>query len=146
MFSAIDETIKEIAVKHGISIGRDDPILIFQTMNSRLLEQHRTAQKELLSNFKEEIEQISSQWQDDAKNKAEKILNSALQASKSALKSQLSIAATEHAKLVKAELSKSVDEIRQLNNESKTISKLNLIACTGILIASGIIAVVLGFN
>lgn len=143
MSSAIDETIKEIAVKHGISIGRDDPILIFQTMNSRLLEQHRTAQKELLSNFKEEIEQISSQWQDDAKNKAEKILNSALEASKSAIESQLSIAATEHASLVKAELVKSVEEITKLNSEAKKSNRFTFYSCSALLLFSCVFAMVM---
>jgi hypothetical protein len=126
MSSAIDESIKEIAVKHGISIGRDDPILIFQTMNERLLEQHQVAQQELLSNFKEEIEQISSQWQDDAKNKAEKILNSALQASKSAFESQLDMTAKKNAALFKPELEIAIGEIRVLNREAKQVCRHTL--------------------
>ena len=43
MSSGIDEAIKEIAVKHGISIGRDDPILVLQTMQERLIEQQKLA-------------------------------------------------------------------------------------------------------
>lgn len=70
MSSAIDETIKEIAVKHGVSVGRDDPLLILQTMHERLIEQQKRAQQELLDQFKSEIEQISSQWKNDAKEKA----------------------------------------------------------------------------
>jgi len=37
MNEEIDELIKEIAVKHGIAVGRDDPIIILQTINNRLM-------------------------------------------------------------------------------------------------------------
>ena len=136
MFSAIDETIKEIAVKHGVSVGRDDPLLILQTMHERLIEQQKRAQQELLAQFKSEIEQISSQWKDDAKEKAENILNSALGASKSSLDEILNNAAKEHTNLIKTEISKSINEIKNLNYETKTISKISFILSSTILIAS----------
>ena len=89
MSYAIDESIKEIAVKHGVSISRDDPILILQTMHHQLLEKQLQAQQEMLDKFKSEIELISSRWQYDAKDKAEKTLNSALDASKKMIDSSL---------------------------------------------------------
>lgn len=136
MSSAIDETIKEIAVKHGVSVGRDDPLLILQTMHERLIEQQKRAQQELLDQFKSEIEQISSQWKNDAKEKAENILNSALGASKSSLDEILNNAAKEHTNLIKTEISKSIKDIRNLNHETKAISKISFILSSTILIAS----------
>ena len=44
----IEETIKDIAVKHGIALGRDDPILILQTINDRLMQDSATAQRDIL--------------------------------------------------------------------------------------------------
>ena len=38
-----DALIKEIAVKHGIAVGRDDPILILHTLNNQLLQDNRKA-------------------------------------------------------------------------------------------------------
>ena len=35
----VDHLIREIAVKHGVALGRDDPILILQTLNAQLLEE-----------------------------------------------------------------------------------------------------------
>lgn len=136
MSSAIDETIKEIAVKHGVSVGRDDPILILQTMHERLIEQQNRAQQELLAQFKSEIEQISYQWKDDAKEKSENILNSALSASKSSLDEILNNAAKEHTNLIKAEILKSIMDIKNLNRETKAISKISFILSSTILIAS----------
>jgi hypothetical protein len=43
----VDELIKEIAVKHGIAVSRDDPILILQTINNRLMQDSEKAQDAL---------------------------------------------------------------------------------------------------
>ena len=56
MSCSIDEAIKEIAVKHGVSLDRNDPILMFQTMHERLLIDAQNSQEQLLAKFKEEIE------------------------------------------------------------------------------------------
>ena len=136
MSSTIDESIKEIAVKHGVSISRDDPILILQTMHQQLLDKQLQTQQEMLDKFKSEIELISSRWQDDAKEKAEKILNASLHTSKASLESILVKAAQEHKDLIKAEVAKSVDEIRHLNREAKAISKFSIIASISILLVA----------
>jgi hypothetical protein len=75
MSEAIDETIKEIAVRHDVVLSKDDPILILQTMNKRLLEENQKAQQEMLAQFKVE-------WKDDPGGKAEKVINAALTGSK----------------------------------------------------------------
>ena len=81
----IEELIREIAAKHGIVVGRDDPILILQTINTRLMQDSQAAQQEILDRFKEELEAIAHRWGDDAKGKAERTLNAALAASKEAM-------------------------------------------------------------
>ena len=40
----IEELIREIAAKHGIAVGRDDPILILQTINMKLMQDSASAQ------------------------------------------------------------------------------------------------------
>lgn len=49
MSEKINEAIQDIAGKHGVVLGRDDPVLIFQTMNDRLLEENRKVQQEMLT-------------------------------------------------------------------------------------------------
>jgi hypothetical protein len=84
MSEKLDKIVQDITIKHGVLLGKDDPILMLQTMNEQLIEENRKAQQDLLVQFREEIESISSQWKDDAKEKAEKILNVALASSKEA--------------------------------------------------------------
>ena len=54
MVDPIDELIKEIAGKHGVAVGRDDPIMILQTVNTRLLQDSPKAQQAMLEGYKKE--------------------------------------------------------------------------------------------
>jgi len=74
----IEETIKEIAVKHGIAVGRDDPIMILHTINERLMKETAAAQQQILHEFKEELESTAHAWETNAKSISEKILNASL--------------------------------------------------------------------
>jgi len=83
MSEKLDKIIQDIT--HGVPLGKDDPIFMFQTMNEQQIEENRTAQQDLPIKFREEMEGISSQWKDDAKEKAEKVLNATLASSKEAI-------------------------------------------------------------
>lgn len=78
----IEQLIREIASKHGIAVARDDPILVLQTINHRLLQDSVAAQQAMLDQYKEELEGIGNRWGLDAHEKAERVLNAALEASR----------------------------------------------------------------
>lgn len=78
----IEQLIREIASKHGIAVARDDPILVLQTINHRLLQDSVAAQQAMLDRYKEELEGIGNRWGMDAQEKAERVLNAALEASR----------------------------------------------------------------
>ena len=78
----IEQLIREIANKHGIAVARDDPILVLQTINHRLLQDSVAAQRAMLDQYKEELEGIGNRWGLDAREKAERVLNAALEASR----------------------------------------------------------------
>ena len=81
----IEETIKEIALKHGVAVGRDDPIMILHTINERLMEETAAVQRQILHEFKEELESTAHEWEVTTKKIAERILDVALSASKEAI-------------------------------------------------------------
>jgi Transcriptional activator TraM len=87
--SKLDDIIKEVSVKNGIALGKDDPILALYTMNSFLLNEAKKTQEEIVREFKEEFQAIAKAWEDEAKKKAETILNASLLASKNATKALL---------------------------------------------------------
>lgn len=81
MIDPMESIIKEVAGKHGIVLGHDDPILMMHTINEQLMNENIQKQKIMLNQFKEELEGIYLRWGNDAKEKSERILNASLKAS-----------------------------------------------------------------
>lgn len=132
----MNETIHDIAAKHGVLLSKDDPILILHTMNEKLLEENRRSQQEMLAQYKEEMEYISSGWRDDAKEKAEKILNTALASSKEAMARLLQESTNETTKLMKKMILEALDEAHELKQQSSKSSRLALLISTALLASS----------
>ncbi|WP_228893003.1 conjugal transfer protein TraM [Pseudoduganella aquatica] len=128
MSDKIEELIKEIAAKHGIAVARDDPILVLQTINNRLLQESAAAQQAQLDQFKEDLEGVSLRWKADAKDKAERVLNAALAASKSAMDQILLDGARATAKLLSAELESALATVSGQAREARRTALLNLAA------------------
>ncbi|HAU1304129.1 TPA: conjugal transfer protein TraM [Legionella pneumophila] len=128
MTDKFDAAIQEIAVKHGVVLSKDDPILILQTMNDRLVEESKQAHAAMLAQFREEMEAISSQWKDNAKEKAERVLNAALVASKEAMTKLLQEATLEFTLAIKKVICDSIVEARNMAKQTK---KYNLLTFFG---------------
>lgn len=124
----IEELIREIAVKHGIAVGRDDPILILQTINTRLMQDSQAAQQEILDRFKEELEAIAHRWGDDAKGKAERTLNAALTASKEAMAKGMQDGGKAAAEAVRRELEAAAAQLAAPIREARRVSYMNIVA------------------
>ncbi|WP_262966113.1 conjugal transfer protein TraM [Methylobacter psychrophilus] len=135
----IEEIIKEIAVKHGIAVGRDDPILILQTLNNRLIQSSQKAQQDLLDQYKSELEDISLRWSTDAKEKAERILNASLDASKAAMEQLMQAGAKEMVTTIKAEVNASLNRISHPIKDANRIGLMNIAAACITLLAATIL-------
>jgi hypothetical protein len=144
MNEEIDELIKEIAVKHGIAVGRDDPIIILQTINNRLMLDSQKAQQEMLDQFKSELEAMSLRWSIDAKEKAERILNASLAASKDAMGQVMLEEAKVTATSVRAEIDDALSHVTINIRDARRISIFNVIAsCITMLAAAVALLVIL---
>jgi uncharacterized protein YqgV (UPF0045/DUF77 family) len=135
----IEETIKEIAAKHGIAVGRDDPILILQTLNNRLMQASQKAQQAMLDQYKSELEGISLRWSADAKEKAERILNASLDASKAAMEGLLRAGAKEVVTTIKAEVDASLNRISRPIKDANRIGLMNIAASCITLLAAAVL-------
>ena len=136
MSDKLNKTIQDIASRHGVILGRDDPILVLQTMNERLLEENRKAQQDLLAKFKEDMESISSQWKDDAKDKAEKVLNAALVGSKEAMAKLLQESTSESVHTIKKMIADSLTEAHDLAEKTRKFSRITLVSSAAMLTMS----------
>ncbi|WP_293645165.1 conjugal transfer protein TraM [Thiolapillus sp.] len=135
MTDKIEETIKEIAAKHGIAVSRDDPILILQTINDRLMKDSAQAQEELIDRFKEELEALAHRWSEDAKARAERVLNVALAASKNAMVKGMEDGAQAAAEQVRVGVE---PVIRRMEKQSRQVAAMNIAAAVTALIAAGL--------
>lgn len=82
MSQEIEKVIQDIAKIHNITIGRNDPILILYTINEMLLKRATEAQENQLKAFQEEIQLSMKQLSEESKDKAEKVISAALNASR----------------------------------------------------------------
>lgn len=82
MSNDTETLIQEIATRHGVLIGKDDPILILQTMNQKLLEEHARSQDALLGQFKSCLEEMLARQKHESRDKSERMLNASLLAAK----------------------------------------------------------------
>lgn len=136
----INETIKEIALKHGVALSKDDPILILQTMNDRLMQESIEAQQSNLNDFKSELEVTLNMWSNEAKSKAERTLTAAIAASKVTITESINENAKITANITKVELEKIMENSWQpAINETKLISLINITAATMVLISAIIV-------
>lgn len=132
----VEELIQEIALKHGITVSRDDPILILQTINKRLMEDSAKAQQEMLDHYKEEIEVLAKRWGDDAKTKAEKVLNAALTASRETMAKTAQEVASTVKQAVAQEVEASLKKLHAPVRNARSLVFANLIAAAITLVAA----------
>jgi Transcriptional activator TraM len=71
----IEAIIRAVAVKHGIALGRNDPILILHTVNGLLLEEISKQQEGLIDQFRENLESAANHWSKNMEVKADELLN-----------------------------------------------------------------------
>jgi hypothetical protein len=124
----LEELIKEIATKHGIVVSRDDPILVLQTINNRLLQDGAKAQQVQLDQYKEELEALALRWGNDAKDKAERILTASLSAGRDAMALHMQEAARTTAATVAAEVETGMSRVRASIQDARSIATMNIVA------------------
>lgn len=138
MADQVEELIKEIAVKHGIAVSRDDPILVLQTINNRLMQDSSKAQQVQLDQYKEELEAIALRWETDSKNCAERILNAALAAGKDSMHQDMQEAAKVTAAAVRTEIDQALARVSAPIRDAQQIAILNVVASCITLLAAAV--------
>ena len=135
----LEEIIREIATRHGIAVSRDEPILVLQTINNRLLLDRAKAQQIMLDHYKEELEALASRWGKDAREKAERILNASLDASKEVMNDMLKEAAKASAVKVGLELDGALAKVAAPVSDARRLAMLNVVAACLTMAAAAIV-------
>lgn len=137
MADPVDELIREIAARHGIAVSRDDPILVLHTINARLLRQTADAQQAQLDRHKEELEALALRWGSDGRALAEKALNAALAAGRTAMLELMQEGARTMAAGVQTEIDAALAQLAGPMRDARRIVALNVAAaCIALLAAA----------
>ncbi len=139
MADQLEVLIHDIANKHGIVIGRDDPILILQTMNSKLMEDNAKKQQLMLNQYKEDMEEIALRWGNDAKEKSERILNASLAAAKETMANVLEKSAKTTAMTIQNDMEKLLSHANAALKRIERIAMINFAASALTLLAAGMV-------
>ncbi|MBA2709014.1 MAG: conjugal transfer protein TraM [Tatlockia sp.] len=147
MQNSTETLIQEIALKNGVGISCDDPLLILQTINAQLMKDNAKAQHAMLNQFKEEMAGIALRWESDAKDKAERILNASLLASKESMTQCLQTSASITAALIKKEVEESLSHANHsLRNSAQGFNLVNLVASAMTFLAACVVIIGLFFH
>jgi len=132
-----EELLREIAAKHGLAVSRDDPILVLQTINSRLMHESAKAQQAQLDRFKEEMEALSQRWSMDARGKAERILDAALAAARETMDGAMQEGGAQAARAARREIDGALQQLAASVRAAHAVALLNIAAgCLAILAAA----------
>lgn len=142
MNKELEKVIQDIANIHNISVGRDDPILILYTMNELLLKRAAEIQENQLKVFHEEIQLSMKQLSEESKDKAEKVISAALNASRA----NIERATSEQIGSFNNQLTKSLIEFKTIlsneNSKGMLLAKFSMISSVFTLAAAVILVAV----
>ncbi len=138
MADPIEAIIQDIAVKHGVAVGRDDPILILQTLHERLLRDAAAAQQDRLDGFKEELEAIAHRWGENARDKAQRTLNAALAAGQEAMTKGLQEGVEAAGETMRRETEAMLAPFAAVLGDARRVARMNLVAAGMTVFAAGL--------
>lgn len=123
-----DDLLKEIASKHGVALDREDPILIMQTMHSRLLADSRSAQQAMLDDYRTTLEGLLERWSAETTAKAERIVTASLAATTETIKAQMATTTTDLARALRKDVTEVLEATETRMRRATTVGYLNLLA------------------
>lgn len=133
----VQTIIQAIAKKHGVVLGKDDPVLMLHTFMECFLGTLATFQEEERARLVSALEMEQQKWSVESKARAERILTAALQgAQKTATELCEQSAATLVSKF-DAAMTVKLDELAQKQVAVYRLAVVNL-ACAGLLAVAGL--------
>jgi hypothetical protein len=80
-----DKIISEVALHHGVALGKDDPVMILNTLNELLFEDNvktmKACHESFIKKFRAELETSSKAWTEEARRRAQQAIELAIEAS-----------------------------------------------------------------
>jgi Transcriptional activator TraM len=124
--------IRAVAVKHGIALGKNDPILVLETVNGLLMEEFGRKQDVLIEEFHIKLEAAADLWSENMASEASEMLvnmeNSHLQLINELVETQvkdIAIAIADNSgEITLTQQQRAAKHLRSLNSQLKTLRSM----------------------
>ncbi|MEN5023205.1 conjugal transfer protein TraM [Pantoea agglomerans] len=136
-----EELIALVAKNHGIALDKTDPIMVIPTLLRYVMDESQEKQREMLDEFKSELQSAQLQWDYAAKDKVDRILNAALKANTAAMEQVLITGAKKTAEIIRKEVDESLKKSQTQVIYARRIVFWNLAASVITLLAAAIACV-----
>lgn len=122
------QIIEEVAVKHGVALDRDDPVLMIYTINQRLMQSGAGIQQAMLEQYRKDMEENMGLWKAQAWRQGDQAVRVTLDATRE------TITAT-----VRTETEAALKELTMDLQKHQRSASLNLLASVLALAAGAIV-------
>jgi len=128
-----------IALQNGIIVDKEDPIMIMYTVNKKLMQDSAASQQLQLQQFGEELEDLIHRFGLESKDKANQILNAALDASKESMENELSEGTQSAMTDISKEINSIINRASAQSKGSMKVATLNIIASIITMLSAGVV-------
>lgn len=91
----INDFINEVMLQTGIKIDKKDPIIVLLVVNKILLQESYEVHKKILSDYQDDMMELSLKTMTETKDNSTKLINAAVQATKNAFSNAIKESANE---------------------------------------------------
>lgn len=133
---AINRIIEEVAVRHGIALDRDDPVLMVYTINRQLMECSARIQQAALEQYLSSVEQSAGRIHAQAACALDRKMRESSATMRQALQQEAQRLFNQHQKEARA-IMESHDKWRRFAALNAVVSILVMVAAGAVLWAAG---------
>lgn len=140
--ASVDDLIRDVASRHGVGLGKDDPLLILLTVNEHLIRDMGAAQEKALADFQRTLEQAMTRVGIETTDKAERAIAAALRAARESLTAQTDDIARKAGASFEAAAGKAAGTVVRAANGVRPLVLLSVGSCL-VSVLAAVIALVL---
>ncbi|MCC8108312.1 MAG: hypothetical protein LIQ30_04550 [Planctomycetes bacterium] len=111
MTTRLEDVIRDAALKNRVGLREDDPVMVLVTIMNRIAEDQTANSTAAMENHRTIFQEIALAWRTDATERANQILNAALDAGRKAMAKGMTEGGTKVMALVRDETESMLSEM-----------------------------------
>ena len=130
---------REIASRHRVAVGDDDPILMLHTLNEFLIQHTAAAQQQSLAEYRQQLEISALDWAENCRVHTQRTLDHALPAIREVMDNSADEIAQQTAQQIAQELKVALSALERLAKDAKRSATMVLVAGVLVIVAAVVV-------